>query len=79
MHRCMMHIAQIYDPVMYICCIYDAVLFGDGRTDEQGDSRSLIHVTTMHICMMHLSMILEPDACIYDAYIYVPQSLMHDA
>ena len=39
----------------------------------------LIHLTKMHICMMHLSMILEPDACIYDAYIYVPQSstMMH--
>ena len=35
----------------------------------------LIQLTTMHICMMHLSMILEPDACIYDAFIYVPRSL----
>ena len=25
--------------------------------------------------MMHLSMILDPDACIYDAFIYVPRSL----
>ena len=24
----------------------------------------------MHICMMHLSMILDPDTCMYDAYIY---------
>ena len=29
----------------------------------------------MHICMMHLSMILDPDSCMYDAYIYVPRSL----
>ena len=25
--------------------------------------------------MMHLSMILDPDSCMYDAYIYVPRSL----
>ena len=29
----------------------------------------------VHICMMYLSMILDPDACIYDAFIYVPRSL----
>ena len=38
----------------------------DGRTDEQGDSRS----------RMHLSMMLDPDTCMYDAYIYVPRSLI---
>ena len=26
-------------------------------------------------CMLHLSMMLDPDACIYDAFIYVPRSL----
>ena len=25
--------------------------------------------------MMHLSMILDPDTCMYNAYIYVPRSL----
>ena len=27
-------------------------------------------LTMMHICMMHLSMMLDPDTCMYDAYIY---------
>ena len=33
----------------------------------------------MHICMMHLSMILDPDTCMYDAYIFdlLPLTLMH--
>ena len=29
----------------------------------------------MHVCMMHISIILDPDICMYDAYIYDPQSL----
>ena len=35
----------------------------------------------MHVCMMHTSMILDPDACMYDAYIYDldPDECMHDA
>ena len=40
---------------------------------------SVMHIflilAMMHICKMHLSMILHPDTCMYDAYIYVPQSL----
>ena len=28
---------------MYSACIYDAIFFGDGGTDEQGDSRSRIY------------------------------------
>ena len=28
-----------------------------------------------HICMMHLSMILDPDICMYDAYMNVLRSL----
>ena len=33
----------------------------------------------MHVSMMHVSMILDPDTCMYDAYIYVPRplTLMH--
>ena len=44
----------------------------NGRTNEQGNSRSLI-------CVMHLSMILYPDTFMYDAYINVPRclTLMH--
>ena len=35
----------------------------------------LLHMTMMLICMMHfsmmhVSMILDPDTCMYDAYIY---------
>ena len=35
----------------------------------------LIHVTMMHIPIMHLSMTHDPDMCMYDAFINVPQSL----
>ena len=35
----------------------------------------LIHVTMMHIPIMHLSMTLDPDMCMYDAFINVTQSL----
>ena len=33
----------------------------------------------MHVSMMHVSVILDPDTCMYDAYIYVlgPLTLMH--
>ena len=31
---------------------------------------SMIHVSMMHVSMMHVSMILDPDTCMYDAYIY---------
>ena len=52
----MMHTAVILDPetCVYDAHIYDAVLFGDGRTngrtDEQGDSRSLMR--HRHICIV---------------------------
>ena len=48
MHVCMMHISMILDldpkhACMYGACVYDAANFvPNGRTDEQGDSRSLI-------------------------------------
>ena len=47
MHVCMMHISMILDldpkAYMYVACIYDAANFvTNGRTDEQGDSRSLM-------------------------------------
>ena len=29
----------------------------------------LIHVTMMHIPILHLSMTLDPDTCMYDAFI----------
>ena len=35
----------------------------------------LIHVTMMYIPIMHLSMTLDPDMCMYDAFINVTQSL----
>ena len=35
----------------------------------------LILIYVMHKCMMHSSMILDPDTRMYDAYIFVPQSL----
>ena len=40
--------SYIWDDVriVYALTIYDAIFFGDGRTDEQGDSRSRI---TMYI------------------------------
>ena len=67
---CTMHKSMIlfHDPddawIWGGVCIYDAVLFGDQRTDErtdeQGDSRSRIH---------------DPDTCVYDAHIYDPRSL----
>ena len=34
-----------------------------------------IHVTMMHIPIMHFSMTLDPDTCMYDAFINFPQSL----
>ena len=37
-------------------------LVSDQRTDEQADSRSW---------MMHIYMTLDPDACMYDAYMYI--------
>ena len=41
---------------------------------------SIMHVFMMHVFMMHISMIVDPDACVYDANMYVayiddPQSL----
>ena len=59
-------------------CIYDAVLFGDqrtdgrtdGRTDERGDSRSRIRsLTLMYVCMYD-AYILDPDTRGHDAYMY---------
>ena len=35
----------------------------------------MMHVSMMHVSMMHVSMILDPDICMYDAYIYVPGPL----
>ena len=32
----------------------------------------------MHVSMMHVSIILDPDACMYDAYIY-PDTRDYDA
>ena len=32
-----------------------------------------------HICMMHLSMMLDPETCIYDAYVIDPDLCGHDA
>ena len=39
-----------------------------------------MHVSMMHVFMMHMSRILDPDACVHDAHMYVaciydPQSL----
>ena len=31
---------------------------------------SMMHVSMMHVSMMHVSMTLDPDTCMYDAYIY---------
>ena len=31
---------------------------------------SMVHVSMMDVSMMHVSMILDPDTCMYDAYIY---------
>ena len=33
----------------------------------------------MHICMMPLSMRLDPDSCMYDAYILDPNTRGYDA
>ena len=45
MHLCMMHTSMILIPFPDVC-VYDAVLFGDGRKegrkDGQADSRSRI-------------------------------------
>ena len=74
--QCMMHISihisMILDPVacmnvwsltlMFVCMMHTLLI--------------LIQVAMMHICMMHLSMMLDPDTCMYDAYIYVPRSLI---
>ena len=92
MHVCMMHISMIIILCMHVinildpdACVYDAHIYDpgpwswsmhvcvvhvsmmryflgtNGRTDEQGDSRSRM---------------LDPDTCMYDAYIYVPRSLI---
>ena len=55
-----MHICMILDPgvCMHVRCIYMFLI--------------LIHVTMMHIPIMHLSMTLDPDACMYDAFINFP-------
>ena len=54
MHVCMMHISMILD-LDPEACVYDAANFvpdgrTDGRTDEQGDSRSLMKRNISHIC-----------------------------
>ena len=52
MHVCMMRISMILDldpeACMYGACVYDAANFvPNGRTDEQGDSRSLMMARVM--------------------------------
>ena len=31
----------------------------------------IMHVSMMHVFMMHMSTILDPDACVHDARMYV--------
>ena len=53
------HDAGVYDARMYVACIYDP------------RSLTLIHVRMMHI-HIYISKNLDPDPCMYDAYIYDP-------
>ena len=32
----------------------------------------MMHVSMMHVIMLHIYMTLDPDACMYDAYIHDP-------
>ena len=73
MHVSMMHVSMILDPDTYM---YDAYIYVPRSLTLMHVCMMYIflilrHVTMMHIahiCMMHLSMILDPDACMYDAY-----------
>ena len=70
MHVCMMHVSMIIDPH---ACVFDACMmpmpmmwlkFCDGRTDEQGDSRSWIamkHVIAVKSFFDHRSIEKGPD------------------
>ena len=31
----------------------------------------MMHVSMKHVSMMHVSLILDPEPCMYDAYIYL--------
>ena len=53
----------MYDAFIHDACIHDVMHV------------SLIHVSMMHVFMMQVPMILDPDTCMYDAYINVPGSL----
>ena len=76
MHVCMMHISMILDldleACMYVWCMYLwCGKFCQQRTNEQGDSRSLMRQT------FHAWTNLDPDEYIHDAYVH--DALMYDA
>ena len=72
-------------PCVYDAYIYDAANFvTNQRTDEQGDSRSRMHIYMYYV---YTYMLLDHYACMHDVYIhmlldhyaYVLDALMYDA
>ena len=71
MHVSMKHVSMIHMKhisMMRACVMH--VKNGDGRTGGKLNSRS-----RMHVCTMHIHMLLDNDAYVHDAYICDIQSL----
>ena len=59
--------------MIHACMMHISILIPDTR--DYDAHICMMHLSMMHVFMMHVSMILDPDTCMYDAYIYVPRSL----
>ena len=63
MHVCLVHVSMMRQFKKKDACVHDTYSLHPDIRDSDAH------------CMLHLSMMLDPDACIYDAFIYVPRSL----
>ena len=58
-HLSMMHVSMKHVSMMHVSVMHVSMMHV-----------SMMHVSMMHVSIIHVSMILDPDTCMYDAYIY---------
>ena len=77
-HDALIHDACIHDACIHDACIHDACIHDVMHVSMMNVSMihvsmmhaSMMYVSMMHVFMMQVPMILDPDTCMYDAYIY---------